>query len=562
MQILKRLEIISVLMFAAPPSSPAQDVFSFHPLFTEREAILLPEMEGSWEITEFGGDTISFEKTGDNFYEVRISSEGPAFRYEGVFTRLGDRILLDLLPVLTSDLGGSDFRRHLLQVHSCIPLRLEEDSLYIGVLKYRWFYDSVIAKDTSGSYLLSDSRVILTLPTEELRDFLAKPENEPVFPKDYVGLRRIVTPQQSRNEEGQPPAKNPVPSAEKSKPSLHRQDCMPSFPIKDGWLGGDGALAVPLDSSKMLWLFGDTYVGRKDQTTRSGAGMVTTIGVSTCRTDGTMDMQYYWRNMYTDHPDHFFQTHTDRYKFWPFDGFMYRNKLYVLLGKVGGKPGASPDDIFNWTAPGYSLARVIDPGSTPPDQWKIDLFPLSPIFDGVSYDGGFAKDGRYIYLLLVKADSKNYVVRVPLDYIESPDGHLEYFANDGKWKPGTDSADARTVVEDRLVSRIVYHPDSRRWFMVYGPHFGGKVIYYRTAKEITGPWSDRQTLYECPELVEGSPQYDKDNFCYGARVLTQYFDRDRSHLVILYTCNSKELSKLTNDMTNYVPQVVVIPLPK
>ena len=33
--------------------------------------------------------------------------------------------------------------------------------------------------------------------------------------------------------------------------------CLPSFPDKDGWYGGDGAYSIRLDDRRVLWLFGD-----------------------------------------------------------------------------------------------------------------------------------------------------------------------------------------------------------------------------------------------------------------------------------------------------------------
>jgi len=97
---------------------------------------------------------------------------------------------------------------------------------------------------------------------------------------------------------------------------------------------------------------------------------------------------------------------------------------------------------------------------------------------------------------------------------------------------------------------------------VYGPHFGGKSIYIRTAPQITGPWSDRRVLYDCPEVTEGTPQYDKDNYCYCARLLPQLFNQDGGKLVVMYTCNSQRQSKLIANMKIYVPQVIVVPVPQ
>jgi len=562
MKIARTSILALVLVFVSFHQSQAQDVFSFHPLFSESDAILLPEIEGAWEIHEFGSDTVSFQRTGDNFYTVVMKLKGSSSRYEGAFTRVGDHLLLDLLPVLADDGGDQIYKRHLLQVHSCIRVRLEKDTLHLDLLKYRWFYDNVISRNITDQYLVSDTRLILTLPTNELRAFLIEHENDAGLLEDDLAFRRVVKPQLIEKESDRSPAKAMQPTKDDTASARSQQTCIPTFPYKDGWLGGDGGLSIPISPSKTLWLFGDTYVGKKDQTSRAGSGMVTTIGISKCRPDTTVDMQYYWRNMYTDHPDHFFQSHTDRYRYWQTDGFMYRNSLYVIMSKIGPKPGASPDDIFNWSALGVTIAKVSDPDATPPDQWKIDLFPWSHVVDVNLYDGGFAEDGQYAYLFMAKEHRNNYLLRLPLDHIESPEGYLEYFSQSEMWKPGTDSADAKVLVDDQLIGRVLYHPKLKEWLMVYGPHFGGKSIYIRTAPQITGPWSDRRVLYDCPEVTEGTPQYDKDNYCYCARLLPEFFNQDADKLVVMYTCNSQRQSKLIANMRIYVPQVVVVPVPR
>ena len=562
MTVLIRLLAVWVLVLAPSHPSVAQDVLSYHPAFFEGEAVLLPEIAGAWEIDLFGQDTVSFQRAGDNFYLVRVHSEGPSPRYEGVFTRIGNSVLLDLLPILTDSIGSGDYRKQLLEVHSLFRVTVDKDALHLASPNYRWFYDNVIAKKSPVSHLWAGSRLLLTLSTDELRAFFAEHSRDSGFFENDFTVHRVAAQEGSHIAIGQSLTEGLQQDKDEKGAAPRQEGCMPSFPYKDGWLGGDGGLSVPIGPSKSLWLFGDTFVGKKDQTTRSGSSMVTTIGISTCQPDKTVDMQYYWRNMYTDHPDHFFQSHTDRYKYWPTDLFMHNHNLYVVMSKIGPKPGASPDDIFNWSAIGITIAKVTDPNATPPDQWKIDLFPWSHVLDANLYDGGFAEDGKYIYLFMLKEGRKNYLVRLPLDYIESPEGHIEYFSRDETWKPGSDSADAKILFDDRLIGRVLYHPESKRWLMAYGPHFGRKSVYFRAASEITGPWSDRHTLYECPELIEGTPLYDEDNFCYCARVHAQFFNEDSSKLLVTYTCGSKNWSKSIANMTIGVPQVLVIPVPR
>src|SRR4030042_3988290 len=72
--------------------------------------------------------------------------------------------------------------------------------------------------------------------------------------------------------------------------------CLPSFPDKDNWYGGDGAYSIKLDDKRALWLFGDTFVseekGRQD---RVGMDVILgiTLAISTCLANVAFDIQYY-----------------------------------------------------------------------------------------------------------------------------------------------------------------------------------------------------------------------------------------------------------------------------
>ena len=67
--------------------------------------------------------------------------------------------------------------------------------------------------------------------------------------------------------------------------------CLPSFPDKDGWYGGDGAYSIRLDDRRVLWLFGDTFVsdqeGRQDRVDMKVV-LGTTLAISTCTADAAI----------------------------------------------------------------------------------------------------------------------------------------------------------------------------------------------------------------------------------------------------------------------------------
>ena len=72
---------------------------------------------------------------------------------------------------------------------------------------------------------------------------------------------------------------------EKYTAEVLKGQCLPAFPDKDGWYGGDGAYSIKLDGDRTLWLFGDTFVaneeGRKDRVDMDVI-LGTTLAISTC----------------------------------------------------------------------------------------------------------------------------------------------------------------------------------------------------------------------------------------------------------------------------------------
>src|ERR1019366_830204 len=128
--------------------------------------------------------------------------------------------------------------------------------------------------------------------------------------------------------------------------ALFSQVCLPEFPFKDGWLGGDCDVSVQLSNTQTLFIFSDTYVGNKNQQSRLEPGMKmvsNTVEVETCLPGGKTDIHYFWNNMYADNPGPIFKSFTNRYRYWVNDAFMYKTSLYIVLEKISPKQGAAPD---------------------------------------------------------------------------------------------------------------------------------------------------------------------------------------------------------------------------
>ena len=535
----------------------AQEVLSLNPIFSERDAVLIPEFEGDWVLRSYERDTVSIQKTGDNFYHFRYVSDGESSVFEAGLVQLGSVLLLDLYPLVPDTLGNSFYRERAIGAHTSCKVSIEKDALRLAPLNYRWFYDRVVTKKYPLNYSWTGNSLVLTISAGELRKFMAEHAEEKGFFQDDLVLERTSQQAPPENVIPQP---QPAKSAVDNNRTQPRQDCVPRFPLQDGWLGGDGDISVPLGPAKTLWIFSDTFVGKKDQISRSGARMISnTVAIMTCLPNRQSAIEYFWKNRFTDHPKPIFESSTGGYKFWPCAAFMNGSALYVLLQKIGPRPDAPPDDLFNFKGVGMSLAKVAGPAATTPDQWKVELFPWSRVLDPDAW-GCSAVEGGYLYMFIKGAKQRTALIRLNLDDVESPEGHLEYRPGDGQWKAGSPGDDAKAILNGEPGNTVCYHEDLKQWIMVCGPGFMNNKIRLRTSPALTGPWSEEQVIYQCPEQSPGSASFDKDKFCYLGREHIQFYNAKTRTLLLTYDCNSASFSKLASDNSIYSPRTLFIPL--
>ena len=332
--------------------------------------------------------------------------------------------------------------------------------------------------------------------------------------------------------------------------------CTPSFPEKEGWLGGDAAYSVPLDVDRSLWLFADTYVGFPAQKTRRGTRLVAnSIAISNCR-DDSFNIHYYIPAQRAGVSLPFFDSATSAYRYWPMDGFTYDGRLYVVLSGIAAKPGGTP---FDFKMVGVKLAAIKNPLDDP-SRWSIEYSEVAsgPVaFPGVA--AVLARRWVYLFAVLADVDHPTHplmLTRIALEHLDKPAASMEYLAKDGGWKHGLDWSDARIVIEDGHTEMSVrYHPHIRKWVAVQQKPGIGTGAGVRTADHLEGPWSAFEGWFLMAE-----PPHDADDkiFCYAAKEHIE-FARD-SDIVITYVCNSFDPAKLADDMSLYRPQVVRLPL--
>lgn len=547
---LYRFAIVSLLMWL-PVLSRSQKVRSFYPLVTEDNAIVLSSLQGKWIFDSLSPDTLSIVKKGDNFYHLQVGKS--ALTYEAAIGKLDDILVLQLLPLPNKEEGT--FKTDFIPVYTFYKTQPEKDTLRLADINYDSMLE-LIKKDSTIKYVWLGDALVLNLTSEKLRQFISSNKHK----KNFFDEKMNFSLASSREETTKQPAP-PKKMSSKKQENIVYSDCIPSFPLKDGWFGGDGDVSVAISPTKTLWLFSDSFVGGKEQKSRPGSVIIAnSVGVMSCGLNDGSVMEYFWNDKFTSDPKPVFQTFTDRYRFWINDAFFYDSTLFVVLDKIGRRSEpAAVDETFNFEHLGWSLARVNNPYDSP-DSWEITYSPITGIPDK-QWNGQFVLDNGYVYMFFRK-EKASILTRYPVESVALPLDKIEYYTTGKIWQHGAGGRDAAILFSGDDCQTVEYHPGLKKWIMIIGPGFWSNKIRMRQATQLTGPWSDEETIYECPEQTPGSLLYHQDNFCYLGREHIQFYDPKTRTMVLTYDHNTTNFQKLVADTSIYVPKVISVKLKK
>lgn len=323
--------------------------------------------------------------------------------------------------------------------------------------------------------------------------------------------------------------------------------CLPAFPDKDGWYGGDGAYSIKLDQERTLWLFGDTFAAREEgRRNRVDMDVVlgTTVAVSTCSANNEFKIKYYLKNK----NGKFVSSFDGNEWLWPQDPFIVNYVLYIPLVAVA--PANKEGEVFNFKITGHKFARIKDFSSADPREWKYDYIDLTPLLpkEIAAFATTSVVHDHYVYFYPFYSYSQdklnvlgNILARIPLSRIDNPAGAIEYFTNNGIWENKLNPEKIKMVLNVSVSELSVrYHAADKKWLAVYlTTQNKGDKLLYQTADRPEGPWSNPEPLnVNISELDPRGPLYDKNTFCYAGKEHIE-FSREKN-LVVTYVCNSAE----------------------
>ncbi len=339
-----------------------------------------------------------------------------------------------------------------------------------------------------------------------------------------------------------------------------QERCRPDFPLKDGWLGGDGVYSVPLSDDQSLWLFGDSFVGAPEASRRRDTTLVSnSVALSRCE-NGRWSITYHWRKTATGHAPLFMPAGETAdhgaVRYWPLDGILRDGILSLFMMRVETVEASNP---FGFKITGTDLLRIGNP-TAPPEAWHARAHALAR--DGALMGSGVLKEDAHL-LLATPLEMQGHpmiLTRLPLDGLDDPAQGIETLLQSGVWIQGLAVERAGHVIASASSElSIDAHPNGSQWIAVHmDPAPFSSRIVARTAPTPAGPWSPMRRLLAIPEAH--GPGAD-GVVCYAGKAHHQIHRPGSDQMLVTYACNAGTFDRLLDDLTLYRPRVVELPLP-
>ncbi|HVX11354.1 MAG TPA: DUF4185 domain-containing protein [Pirellulales bacterium] len=321
-----------------------------------------------------------------------------------------------------------------------------------------------------------------------------------------------------------------------------------------GWIGGDGVYSTKLDADRVLFLFGDTLIGKVNGGRRAGAAMINnTVGILPLNPP---DAPIRFVNRSTDEgrPAAIFNPGEVGGWFWPQAAIAQQGRLIVFLAHIEktDQPGA-----FGFKQVGQWLA-VIDNPLDDPEKWNIrqQPIPFADFHDTRQRVWGTAVlvEDEFAYIFGIEdhrwAGAKELIVaRAPIGQLFGFDAWRFFGGADWLEQPSPAGL-ARGLANEFSVSRL---SEGQGYILVYTENGLSDRILGRTATAPWGPWSDPIVLYTCPEMAG-----DKGVFSYAAKA--HPWADEAGQLLVSYCVNSWQFARLFEDNDIYRPRFVRVKL--
>ena len=183
---------LSACWLAGCDSDPIGFALSLQPFFTDSDLQSDPLLVGSWTDAE-DGLTFTFEPPRGKQYKlvVKETEDGntSSTEFEAHLLRLGGYWFIDFLPK-PGQSGGTFYQVHMIRAHSVAQIDLTRDSLRMTFLEAAWLQKKIDANALNTCYQGAAGALLLTGPSEEVRDVADQAAHEPGGFADEITFNR------------------------------------------------------------------------------------------------------------------------------------------------------------------------------------------------------------------------------------------------------------------------------------------------------------------------------------------------------------------------------------
>ncbi len=260
-----------------------------------------------------------------------------------------------------------------------------------------------------------------------------------------------------------------------------------------GLIAADGAVSVPLDDGRSIWLYGDSYVDQLD--TASGMlpclfnaqNSATVMSISLPTVEQTLAGAAGSRTYFQYQPD------PDNYFFWPGDGVQLGDTAYILLIKLRK---VSTGFGFGGTGELYAAKIKV------PEMTLVGYADLGYKND-IQYSCSAIQDDGWVYVHGIKDNGFGrdlHVARFPAGNIYA---NWQYYDGSG-WS--TDIAQSAAIHDAFAFSFSLSKVKDKFLLLITQFSLGcdqGKKIFAFTADRPEGPFSSKQVIWEVDDLEQG-----------------------------------------------------------
>jgi hypothetical protein len=325
------------------------------------------------------------------------------------------------------------------------------------------------------------------------------------------------------------------------------------FRRTSGWIAGDGAYSIPLRNQQILWLFGDSYIDNFDVVTQTvpclfqvnNAGILNTApgwNSATTLLGNQTGIKSYFK-LFSD---------ASGKKFWPGDGYLYGDTVYVYLEEIQLTGAGS----FGFTATGQNyIAKIKYPEMT------VSSYSLLPAMDSVFFGIGIIRDDASNWMYAYGSKNRGLGSDV---FLARFDAALPWrnwqFWNGSGWS--INQGDKKTVASG--YSNSVDVTRVKKKYLLLSSTFSvgcdqGHEVHSMVADVPQGPFTNDKILFDISDNLQGHVP-----FFYFPKSHPEYINSN-NELLITYCINGYApcLTDCVNNRRNpdtYRPRAIRVPL--